>query len=114
MILHILKIVSCVGTVATGLFGTLKPSAVPGFTGLKTTGPRGVTEIRSIFGGLFIGVGAYPLIVGAPVAFQMLGVMYLAIAVVRLASMVLDGSLSEASNIISLAVEVVLGAILVI
>ncbi len=114
MVVHILKIISCIGTVATGLLATLRPSVVPGFTGLETTGPRGVTEIRSIFGGLFIGLGAFPLIVAAPVAFQMLGVMYLAIAVVRLVSMVLDGSLTESSNIISLAIEVLLGVILVI
>jgi len=114
MILQVLKIVSCVATIGTGLLAALRPSAVPGFTGLETTGPRGVTEIRSIFGGLFIGLGAFPLIVGAPVAYQMLGVMYLAVAGVRLVSMLVDGSLGEASNLISLATEIVLGAILVI
>lgn len=114
MILYILKVVSCVGTVVTGLLAAVRPSVVPGFTGLETTGPRGVTEIRSIFGGLFIGIGAFPLIVGVPAAFQMLGVMYLSVALARLVSMVVDGSLTEASNIISLAVEVVFGVILVI
>jgi len=96
------------------LLAAVRPSVVPGFTGLETTGPRGVTEIRSIFGGLFIGIGAFPLIVGVPAAFQMLGVMYLSVALARLVSMVVDGSLTEASNIISLAVEVVFGVILVI
>ena len=114
MILQILKVIGCVGTIGTGLLATLRPSAVPGFTGLETTGPRGVTEIRSIFGGLFIGVGAFPLIAGAPATYQMLGVMYLAIAVVRLVSMLVDGSLTETSNLISLAVEIVLGVILVL
>lgn len=114
MILQILKIISCIATIGTGLLAALRPSAVPGFTGLETTGPRGVTEIRSIFGGLFIGLGAYPLIVGVSVAYQMLGVMYLAVAAVRLVSMLLDGSLGETSNLISLVTEVVLGAILVI
>ena len=114
MILHILKIISCIATVATGLLGALRPSAVPGFTGLETTGPRGVTEIRSIFGGLFIGVGVFPLIVGVPAAYQMLGVMYLAIGAARLVSMVVDGSASETSNLISLGAEIVLGVILVL
>ena len=114
MILNILKIIGCVGTILTGLLAAVRPSVVPGFTGLETTGPRGVTEIRSIFGGLFIGIGLFPLLVGTPATFQMLGVMYLAIAVVRLASMVLDGSLTESSNIMSLAVEIVFGVILVI
>jgi len=114
MILNILKIIGCIGTIGTGLLAALKPSAVPGFTGLEAPGPRGLTEIRSIFGGLFIGVGAFPLIAGAPEAYQMLGVMYLAIAVVRLISMVVDGSLNEPSNLISLAVEIVFGIVLVL
>ena len=114
MILEILKIVACVGTIGTGLLAAIRPSVVPGFTGLETTGPRGVTEIRSIFGGLFIGVGAFPLVAAAPAAFVMLGVMYLAIAAVRLVSMLVDGSLNEASNLISLAVEIVFGVILIL
>ncbi len=114
MILQILKIIGCIGTIGTGLLGALRPSAVPGFTGLETTGPRGVTEIRSIFGGLFIGVGAFPLIIGAPATYHMLGVMYLAIAVVRFVSMLVDGSLNEPSNLISLAVEIVFGIVLVL
>ncbi|MGD2178318.1 MAG: DUF4345 family protein [Anaerolineae bacterium] len=114
MILQILKIVGCIGTIGTGLLGAFRPSAVPGFTGLEATGPRGVTEIRSIFGGLFIGVGVFPLIVGAPATYRMLGVMYLAIGAVRLLSMLVDGSLSESSNIISLAVEIIFGVVLVL
>ncbi|MGD2103609.1 MAG: DUF4345 family protein [Anaerolineae bacterium] len=114
MILQILKIVSCIGTIATGLLAAIRPSAVPGFTGLETTGPRGVTEIRSIFGGLFIGVGAFPLIVRTPTAYQMLGVMYLTIAAARLASMLIDGSLNEWSNLVSLAAEIVFGIILIL
>jgi len=114
MILQILKIIGCIGTIGTGLLAALRPSAVPGFTGLETTGPRGVTEIRSIFGGLFIGLGAFPLIVGVPATYHMLGVMYLAIAAARLISMLVDGSLRETSNIISLAVEIVFGMILVL
>ncbi len=114
MILEILKIVACIGTIGTGLLAAIRPSAVPGFTGVETTGPRGVTEIRSIFGGLFIGVGAFPLVADAPAAFVMLGVMYLAIAAVRLVSMLVDGSLNEASNIISLVVEIVFGVILIL
>jgi hypothetical protein len=113
-ILQVLKLIGCIGTILTGLLGALRPTAVPGFTGVEPTGPRGVTEIRSIFGGLFIGVGAFPLVVNAPIAYQMLGVMYLAIAAARLASMLADGSLRESSNIISLAVEIVFGIFLVL
>ncbi len=114
MILRVLKIIGCIGTIGTGLLAAIRPSAVPGFTGLEAPGPRGVTEIRSIFGGLFIGVGAFPLIAGAPETYRMLGVMYLTIAVVRFISMVVDESLKEPSNLISLAVEIVFGVILIL
>jgi hypothetical protein len=112
--LHALKVFSAVLTVATGLLAAIRPSAVPGFTGLQVAGPRGVTEIRSIFGGLFIGVGAFPLVVGEPATYVMLGVMYLTIGAARLMSMLIDGSLSETSNIVSLVVEIVLGIVLIL
>lgn len=114
MILRVLQIASCIGTIVTGLLAAIRPSVVPGFTGLKTTGPRGVTEIRSIFGGLFIAVGAFPLIVNVPEAYQMLGVMYLTIGAARLVSMLVDGSLNESSNLVSLAVEIIFGVILIL
>lgn len=111
-ILNILKIIAAIATALTGLLALVKPGAVHGFTGLQETGPRGISEIRSIFGGLFIALGLAPLFLGAP-AFTMLGIGYLAIAVVRAFSIAYDKSYDR-SNWISLAIEVVLGVILVI
>jgi len=110
--LLVLKIIAALATVATGLLALVKPTAVYGFTGLTAPGARGISEIRSIFGGLFIGVGVAPLFLG-PVAYQMLGIGYLAIALARLVSILLDKSYDK-SNWISLAIEIVLGIILVI
>ena len=111
--LEILKIVMAVGTIATGLISLIRPRAVQGFTGLSAPGPRGITEIRAILGGGFIGLGLAPLILGAPAAYQMLGITYLVIAVARIAGIVLDKSY-EGSNWISLAVEIVAGIILIL
>ena len=110
--LLILKVIAALATVATGLLALVKPTAVYGFTGLTAPGARGISEIRSIFGGLFIGVGVAPLFLG-PVAYQMLGIGYLAIALARLVSILLDKSYDK-SNWISLGIEIVLGIILVI
>lgn len=110
--LLILKVIAALATVATGLLALVKPTAVYGFTGLTAPGARGISEIRSIFGGLFIGVGVAPLFLGS-VAYQMLGIGYLAIALARLVSILLDKSYDK-SNWISLAIEIVLGIILVI
>ena len=112
MILLVLKIIASVATAATGLLGFVKPDAVYGFTGLTASGVRGVSEIRSIFGGLFLGLGIAPLFLRDQ-GFTMLGIAYLAIAAARIFSMFFDKSF-DSSNIISLAIEIVLGIILVL
>lgn len=111
-ILNILKIIAALGTIATGALALVKPQAVQGFTGLSISGPRGVSEVRSIFGGLFIALGLAPFFLGAA-AFHMLGWGYLGIAVVRLFSIFLDQS-KEQSNIISLVIEIIFGILLVL
>lgn len=111
-ILSILKIIAALATVATGLLAFLKPSAAYGFTGLSAEGVRGVSEMRSIFGGLFIGLGIAPFLLGE-VAYTTLGVSYLAIAIARAFSIVYDKSYAQ-SNWISLVIELILGVILVI
>jgi len=113
MILQILKIIAAVGTIVTGLVSLIWPRSVQGFTGLSAPGPRGITEIRAVLGGFFIALGAAPLILNAPAAYRMLGIAYLAVAAVRAVSMFMDKSVVQ-SNIISLAVEIIFGVILVL
>jgi hypothetical protein len=111
-LLMVLKIIAALLTAATGLLAFIKPDATYGFIGLNANGVRGVSEIRSIFGGMFISLGIVPLFLG-PVAYQMLGITYLAIAAARAFSIVFDKSYAQ-SNLISFVVEIFLGAILVI
>jgi hypothetical protein len=110
-ILSILKIIAALATAATGLLALIKPSAAFDFTGLQVSGPRGISEIRAIFGGLLIGLGVAPLFLGET-AYLMLGIGYLAIAAARAFSIVFDKSTAQ-SNLISLGIEIVLGIILV-
>jgi hypothetical protein len=112
-VLEILKIVAAVGTIATGFISLFRPKAVFGFTGLEVSGPRGISEIRSVLGGLFIGLGAAPLILSSAAAYQTLGIGYLAVGVVRLFSILIDKA-SESSSWISLVVEIVFGIVLVL
>ena len=111
-ILLILKIIAAIATVGTGALALVKPTAVYGFTGLKADGARGISEIRAIFGGLFIALGIAPFLFGET-AYLVLGLGYLVIAAVRLASILIDRS-RESSNLISLAIEIVLGIILIL
>jgi hypothetical protein len=110
--LQILKIIAALLTIATGGLSLFKPMSTPGFTGLEPVGGRGVSEIRSVLGGLFITLGLVPLILGGN-AYLMLGWCYLGIAAVRLMSIFVDKS-SVRSNWISLGVEIVFGFLLVL
>ena len=112
-ILFIFKVICALATVATGAISLIAPRSIKGFTGLEAAGPRGITEIRAVMGGLFIGLGIAPFLLAFPQVYQTLGIMYLAIAVVRTVSMFLDRSVMQ-SNILSLIVEVVFGIILVV
>lgn len=112
-ILSILQFLAVIITIVTGLVSLLWPRSVQGFTGLTAPDGRGITEIRSILGGLFIGLGLAVFLLGTPEVYQMLGITYFAIGAVRLVSIFVDKS-SVQSNWISVATEIVLGIILVL
>jgi hypothetical protein len=113
VVIRVLQIIAAVATILTGLVSLLRPRSVKGFTGLTAEGGRGITEIRAVLGGFFVALGAAPLILNATAAYQMLGIAYLVVGATRAVSMVIDKSVVQ-SNIISLAVEIVLGIILVL
>lgn len=112
-LLKILQLIAVILTILTGLVSLLAPRSVFGFTGLTAPGPRGITEIRSILGGLFIGLGIAVLVLGTREVYQALGIMYLAIAAVRFVSIFVDKS-SVQSNWISVTAEIVMGVILIL
>ena len=115
MILSILKIGAAIVTIVVGVVSVFNPTGISDFTGLDVAGnARGITEVRSILGAFFIGLGAAPLIWRAQSESMvlMLGFTYLVVAGVRTVSMFVDGSVVQ-SNIISIGSEVVLGVILV-
>jgi hypothetical protein len=109
-VLLVLKIIISLATAGTGVLAFIKPEAVYGFTGLTASSVRGVSEIRAIFGGLFIALGVTPIVFNQ---YRLLGIAYLAIALTRAISILLDKSYAQ-SNLISLAIEIVFGVILVI
>jgi len=111
--LQILQIIAAISTILTGTVSLFWPSKVQGFTGLSTKGARGITEIRTILGALFIALGAAALYFNIPETYQMLGVIYLTMAIVRGISIIVDKS-AASSNIISLVAELIIGIILVL
>ncbi|MEJ2569104.1 MAG: hypothetical protein P8Z41_17565 [Anaerolineales bacterium] len=111
--LPILKTISAIATIVTGAVSLFWPLKVLGFTGLDVNGGRGVTEIRTILGALFIGLGAAVLYFNTQQAYQVLGITYLTMAVVRGMAMFVDDAIVS-SNLISFLAELVLGIILVV
>jgi len=108
-----IKIVVAVATIAFGAMSIVSPPAAERFTGLNAAGPRGLSEIRAVLGGLFVGLGIAALIFRTPSAFGTVGIGYLAIAVVRAGSIYFDKA-PTSSNWVSLAAEVVFGILLLV
>ena len=113
MFLQILKYAINIATVATGVVSLFWPLKVQEFTGLTVNGGRGITEIRTILGALFIGLGIAAQVFNQKQTYAMLGITYLAMALVRGISIVADKS-AVSSNIISFVAELVFGLILMI
>jgi hypothetical protein len=110
--IRLFQIISAIATVGIGVLALIKPKSIYKFTGLKAVGSRGVTEIRSIFGALFIALGVGVIILNQ---YLLLGVIYLTIAIVRAVSMLLiDKSTSESSNVISFISEFIFGIFLIL
>lgn len=111
-VLLFLKYLAVVVTLATGLIAIFWPKSIKGFTGLEASSPRAISEIRSVMGGVFLGLGIAAFAINTAGVYQMLGTGYAAIALVRGISIVVDHA-AVRSNIISLATEVVLAVILI-
>lgn len=109
----VLKYIAVVVTLATGLVSIIWPKSIKGFTGLEASSPRAITEIRAVMGGTFLGLGVAALVLNTTAVYQMLGICYAAIALVRAIYMLVDHSAIK-SNIISLITEVVLVVMLVL
>jgi hypothetical protein len=110
--LLILKYVAVAVTLVTGFLSVFWPANIKGFTGLEASSPRATSEIRAVMGGVFIGLAVAVLLFRTPQVFQMLGIAFAAIALVRAISIVVDRAAVQ-SNIISLISEIVLALILI-
>jgi hypothetical protein len=112
MIRTILHVVAALVTIAVGAYSMLWPRRVRGFTGLDVESGRGITEIRAVLGGFFVGLGLFAMILGGE-AYRLLGAAYWVVAAVRGVSMFVDDSV-EQSNIVSIGSELALGLMLLV
>ena len=108
-----IKVIIAVATIGFGLLSVLRPRSAGAFTGLTAPGPRGISEIRSVIGGLFVGLGIAALIFRTHSAFGTVGIGYLTVGAVRAASIYHDRAPTR-SNWISLGFEIVSGILLLV
>jgi len=109
---YVLRLGVLIGTLVSGVLLVLAPNRASTFTGLAPKLPRGTTEIRAAMGGVFTVLGLAPLIQPATAKFRLVGMVYLAIALVRAPYMFTDKSAGERSNWISLGFEAIAAWIL--
>jgi hypothetical protein len=103
---ELIKIALLLFTALTGLVSIFAPDVAGRFVGFYNLTPRGRSEVRTVLGGVFLGLAIAPLALGrAQVAYQVVGFAYLVGALVRTASIVsLDRDTSR-SSLISVAFE---------
>jgi len=100
-------------TLAWGFFGLVDPLLVVRIVGLEVLDPRGLSEARALMGAMFVVMGAIMLWAAssrsAPRAYLRLpGILILAEAMGRLASIVIDNVVSP-GNFVFLLGELLIG-----
>lgn len=100
-------------TLGLGIYGLFWPLGVATFVGIAPEGERGVSEIRATYGGLFLAMGLFAVVMQSTDVFRVVGVAWLGAAGGRCFSVVRDDSRSGA-NLGAVAMETVIGLSLLI
>jgi hypothetical protein len=95
-------------TAGLGLFGLFLPASAASFASIIPDGERGISEVRATYGGLFLAMGAFALVMQSPDVFRVVGVAWLGAAAARAFSVVRDNSRSGA-NIGGIVMEGLIG-----
>jgi hypothetical protein len=99
-------------TVVMGIVACLAPEAFARQTGLAADGPLGRSELRAVFGGVFIGIGLVTLALVSPAAHLVGAAAFLGGAAAKVASAVLERGVLPAA-LPGLLVDLLLGALFV-
>jgi len=100
--------VAAIATILLGLVGLFLPRAAAAFTEVQPENAQGMAEVRSIFGGFFLGIGIACLWLHDPAAFATAGIASLCAALGRMFSLIVDRSITI-KNVGGVFSEVILG-----
>jgi Domain of unknown function (DUF4345) len=82
-------------TIGLGIIGLLKPMTIGPLVGIMPTEPRGLSEIRATYGGLFIGLGGLALYAQDVKIYAAVGCGWIGAAIARICSIVVDRQMSK-------------------
>ena len=82
-------------TLLLGIIGLVFPDRTAGLVRLSARSHPERGEFRALYGGLFVGMGAVPLVTQSPAAFITVGAAWLGATLARAASLLLDPTLSS-------------------
>jgi hypothetical protein len=113
--LDILQYVAAFINVAFGLWTLVQPEVVARASSFSLLGERGVAEMRTAFGGYFIGMGVAIVLLNNPEASAAIGIAWLGAAAVRLVTLFIQDrtAITDTSFFVIWASEIFTGAILV-
>lgn len=94
-LVNLFHIYAVVITLKNGLFSTLKPSWIKNASLVSPTTPRAKTEVRSVWGGLYLGLGIAGLAFPIPEVYRTIAIVYITSSLVRTASMMVSKSFTK-------------------
>ena len=89
---EIVKILVALATLAFGVYAFTQPDPTAKASHFALEDSAGRAELRTAFGGFFIGLGLACLIIGQDAAYQTLGLAYLITFVARFVALGVDGT----------------------
>lgn len=111
---QLLNVLACAALVLFGIYALLNPKAAAAIAHITPDDSLGNAEIRISFGGLSLMTGVVPFILGHPLVFQAIGIIYLGALITRLAAVGIDKPSLERSFIITGVFELVIALILIL
>jgi hypothetical protein len=111
---QLLNIAACFVLILFGVYSVWQPRPSAQLAHLTPDNANGLAEIRVVFGGLSVMMGAAPLLLNQVVAYQTVGLVFLGVFVTRLLATVLDRPQLTRAYLISGAFELLVALILLL
>lgn len=111
--MELLSTIGAAASLALGLLGFVYPNAALRLVGLQLVPglAHSVSEVRATYGGIFIGMSLYALVMQEPHAFLAVAAAWIMAAVARILSALFENAITSA-NIGGIVVELAIGTLI--